>query len=135
MAIVIPKAAGMKVGVIKSGSMEPAISTGSYIYIKQYEPTKLKEKDIIAFISGKAVVAHRVVSIDQENKTIITKGDGNRTEDISPVPFENVIGKVVYHIPLLGYFVGWMQENWMMAMVGVLMILIISKMVRWEFQK
>lgn len=90
---------------VVSGSMEPAIPTGSLVYVQETKPEDMKEDDVIAFYGAKdsnAIITHRVV----ENKVVmgelITKGDANKTEDMNPVPYSNFIGKVVYHIPVLG---------------------------------
>lgn len=90
---------------VVSGSMEPAIPTGSLVYVKQAAPEEIKEDDIIAFYGAKdsnAIITHRVV----ENKVVmgelITKGDANKTEDMNPVPYSNFIGKVEHSIPTLG---------------------------------
>ena len=90
---------------VVSGSMEPAIPTGSLVYVQEAAPEDMKKDDVIAFYGAKdsnAIITHRVV----ENKVVmgefITKGDANRTEDMNPVPYSNFIGKVVYSIPVLG---------------------------------
>ena len=90
---------------VVSGSMEPAVATGSVVYVQEAAPEDMKKDDVIAFYGAKdsnAIITHRVV----ENKVVmgdfITKGDANRTEDMNPVPYSNFIGKVVYSIPVLG---------------------------------
>ena len=84
---------------VVSGSMEPAIPTGSLVYVQETAPEDMKEDDVIAFYGAKdsnAIITHRVV----ENKVVmgefITKGDANKTEDMNAVPYSNFIGKVVY---------------------------------------
>ena len=88
-----------------SGSMEPAIPTGSLVYIKGMEAQDVQEGDVIAFYGGydsSAIVTHRVV----ENRVVmgefITKGDANAAEDMNPVEYENFIGRVEWSIPELG---------------------------------
>lgn len=90
---------------VVSGSMEPAIPTGSLVYVQEAAPEDMEKDDVIAFYGAKdsnAIITHRVV----ENKVVmcefITKGDANKTEDMNPVPYSNFIGKVVYSIPVLG---------------------------------
>lgn len=90
---------------VVSGSMEPAIPTGSLVYVQEAAPEDMEKDDVIAFYGAKdsnAIITHRVV----ENKVVmgefITKGDANKTEDMNPVPSSNFIGKVVYSIPVLG---------------------------------
>ena len=86
---------------VVSGSMEPAIPTGSLVYVQETAPEDMKEDDVIAFYGAKdsnAIITHRVVVMGE----FITKGDANKTEDMNAVPYSNFIGKVVYTIPVLG---------------------------------
>lgn len=82
--------------------MEPAIPTGSLIYIAEALPEEIQEEEIIAFYGVKdsaSIITHRVM----ENRVVmgefITKGDANKTQDMNPVPYENFIGKVVRSVP------------------------------------
>ena len=45
---------------------------------------------------------HRVAEIDVEKQQFITKGDANRSVDVTPVAFDRLIGEVVFQIPMLG---------------------------------
>ena len=85
--------------------MEPAIPTGSLVYIKEMEPKDVQVDDVIAFYGTKdaaSIITHRVV----ENRVLmgefITKGDANATKDMNPAPYDNFIGKVAYSIPKVG---------------------------------
>ena len=48
------------------------------------------------------VATHRVVEINSEQQTFITRGDANQSADVNAVSYSQVIGKVVFQIPLLG---------------------------------
>lgn len=98
----IPKLFGYQIYTVTSGSMEPAIPTGSLIYVKSIEPESIAAQDVIAFQSEDTVIAHRVVQNRQVEGELVTKGDANRQEDISAVPYADVIGRVSLHIPMLG---------------------------------
>lgn len=85
--------------------MEPAIPTGSLVYIKGMEAKDVQAEDVIAFYGGRdtnAIITHRVV----ENRVVmgefITKGDANQTEDMNPVDYDALIGRVEWSIPKLG---------------------------------
>ena len=109
---------GMKPYTVLSGSMEPNYHVGSVVYVKKADPFALKKKDVITYvIDGGTVVTHRIVDViydDEENPTQVsfrTKGDNNNTEDGGePVPAANVLGKVVFTIPLLGYVANFVQS-------------------------
>ena len=96
-----------------SGSMEPAVSTGSIVYIaKNVKPELIEERDIIAFRVGERMqVMHRVMKVDREEKTFITKGDANASADIGPVGYDSYEGKVIGHIPAIGYLVQKLQSR------------------------
>lgn len=89
---------------VVSGSMEPAISTGSMVFSKETSFKNLKKGDVITFmISEDQTVTHRIASVDEDKKKFTTKGDANDVEDSKSVSYENVIGKVIFHVPYLGY--------------------------------
>ena len=111
LPVVIPKLIGFQSYNVISGSMEPSITVGSIVYVKSVDFDQLVEGDIIAFESGASVVTHRITSIDNSSKLITTKGDANEVEDFVPVAYTNVIGKVVAHIPFLGYVAAWLSET------------------------
>ena len=101
----IPKCLGYQIYTVVSGSMEPAIPTGSLVYVKAVEPEKVEVNDVIAFYGGRdtnAIITHRVVENRIGEEQFVTKGDANRTEDMNPVSYWNFIGRVVVSVPALG---------------------------------
>lgn len=103
--LTVPRFFGVRIYSVISGSMEPAIPTGSLLYITEAQPEEIKEEEVIAFYGVKdsaSIITHRVV----ENRVVmgefITKGDANQTQDMNPVPYDNFIGKVVCTIPKAG---------------------------------
>ena len=114
LVLAAPRLAGIKTYVVISGSMEPAIPVGSMVYSKEVDPATLETGDVIVFYSSNALqggtdagdvipTTHRVVSNDIAAQEITTKGDANEQNDISKVTYINVEGKVVFHVPHLGY--------------------------------
>lgn len=100
---------------VLSGSMEPTYHVGSLIYAKKIDPADLKVGDPLTYvIDGGTVVTHRIVDIienpdDPTDIRFKTKGDNNKVEDGEPVRSENVLGKPVFTIPLLGYVAHFIQ--------------------------
>lgn len=82
--------------------MEPEIPVGSAIYVKGEEPEDIQENDIIVFRRNESVITHRVRENHHEEKEFITKGDANLGEDMMPVTYYSLIGKVEFHVPFLG---------------------------------
>lgn len=65
--------------------------------------------DIITFHNGDTVVTHRVVK--KEKDIFITKGDANKTEDPVPAEASQIIGRVVFHLPYLGYVIHFLKAR------------------------
>lgn len=98
----VPRLFGYEAYTVVSGSMEPAIPVGSAIYLEAAVPETVNAGDVIAFYKGRGVVTHRVM----ENRTVsgefITKGDANEENDMEPVPYAAMIGRMAVSIPFLG---------------------------------
>jgi len=121
----LPIPGNFKLYVVRSGSMEPAIKTGSLIVIKPADDYHIGE--IVTFLPRDAkkkneVVTHRIVEIlDEEGrKSIITKGDANSSNDPIPTPFDNIKGRLVFKIPYFGYPIGFAR-----TMPGLIILIII----------
>jgi len=91
----------IKPAVVVSGSMEPAIKTGSLAFINK-QPKTIKEGDVISFDRGGLSVTHRIVKVTGDG--YITKGDNNNDADFGIVKEHQVDGKVFFVIPGLGFF-------------------------------
>ena len=100
----LPMPFGYGAAVVLSGSMEPSMSIGDLIVIKQTD--EFNVEDIIVYQSRSMLVVHRIVEIDGES--IITKGDANNAPD-NPISLASVKGKVVCQISKVGYFLNWMK--------------------------
>ena len=99
----LPRIFGIEIYGILTGSMDPACPTGSLVYVKSVNPESLQEKDIVTFQKGNLVITHRVVKNDVQKEELITKGDANNANDIQPVAYKQIKGKVALTVPLLGY--------------------------------
>ena len=91
----------LKPVVVLSGSMEPAIKTGSLTFIDTSDREVFKG-DVISFRSGGLLVTHRVVEITAEGYR--TKGDNNEVADAGIVKDSSVEGKILFSVPGAGYF-------------------------------
>lgn len=58
-----------------------------------------------------AVVVHRVVINQVVEGWFETKGDANADVDMNRVPYDDLIGSVVYHIPFLGALMGLLSST------------------------
>ena len=108
----VPRAFGLQVYEVISGSMAPEIPTGSLVYVRKAKAEQIQAEDVIAYDGGGgALLTHRVV----ENRTLmgefVTKGDANEKEDPNPVSYDQLRGQVVYSIPYLGWIAGLLSET------------------------
>lgn len=105
LPLTVPRFFGYHIYSVISGSMEPAIPTGSLVYIREAKPEEVTEGDVIAFYGAAdsaSIITHRVV----ENRVVmgefITKGDANQAPDRNPIPYARLIGRVERSIPEAG---------------------------------
>lgn len=104
LLLTVPKLFGYEMYNVVSGSMEPEIPVGSLIVVGAVQPENVSEGEIIAFESGESVVTHRVVQNKKLEGEFITKGDANEKEDINPVPYQGLIGRVEKYVPYMGQY-------------------------------
>lgn len=101
---------GVQVYAVISGSMEPDYPVGCLIYVKQADETEVGVDQVVTFALADGTVAtHRIVRMDEEKRLIYTQGDANDDED-APFSYDNLIGKPVFMIPLLGYVAFFIQH-------------------------
>ncbi len=107
-----PVAGNYKIMVVQSGSMEPAIKTGSVIIVKPAD--NYQTGDVITFAGEdrKKTTTHRIVDTEVVSGKVfyITKGDANNAEDSNRIAQERIIGKVLFSVPYAGYAVAAAKE-------------------------
>lgn len=98
--------------VVLTGSMLPEIEPKDVVVTKKIEGKDLKVGDIITFIPSDSrisniIVTHRILNkyydVTTNKYTYQTKGDANNTPDFTLADDSNVIGKVIFKIPKVGY--------------------------------
>lgn len=99
-----PSIFGHKIYIVETGSMLPELKIDSMIIVREMGSEKINIGDIITYYghSGNNKITHRVVAIEENGKDFITRGDANNVDDPLPVTEENLIGKVIFHIPYVG---------------------------------
>lgn len=116
---------GFRTYTVLSGSMKPKIKPGDVVVVSNKNKEKLKKNDIITFKEDEDVITHRIVDI--KNNEYITKGDNNNFIDHFVVPSENVIGKVLFHIPKIGYAIEFLSRPLIAALGMVVLAILIIK--------
>ena len=127
--LVMPNLLGISLYTVMTGSMEPAIPVGSLVFVEPADPADLAGGDVVTYRGrlseqdvSTSVITHRVVANDPQSKELETKGDANNGMDILPVPYGEVIGKVVFSVPLLGT-VGTSLSTWLGKMSLITLII------------
>ena len=125
--------------VVASGSMIPELEVYDVLIVQGHEPFEdIETGDVIVFnrpSDHNRVIVHRVVSIlDDEPKTLRTKGDANPASIPGtdfPITEEEYIGKVVYILPQVGYVTQLLKPpiNYIIIaiVVGVMIVKQMSK--------
>lgn len=91
---------------VLTGSMEPAIPTGSVVFIRPYN--EYKEGDIITFRRAdsetQTPITHRVMGREFTDgmAVYVTQGDANEYADTTVVHHSEIYGKVIWHLPYIG---------------------------------
>ena len=102
----IPQHYGLDSFNMTSGSMSPTIPRGSILYVKRLTASEIAEiqpDEIIGYSTKEdGLVFHRVIEKHEGESQFITKGDFNENVDPLPVSYDEVIGRVVRHYPVLG---------------------------------
>lgn len=106
-----PSLFGYKNFIVLSGSMEPQLSVGDIVFIK--ETTDIKVNDIITFRIDNGEVTHRVIEIRDEDgeKLYKTKGDANNSEDDELVKLSDIEGKYIFKIAWLGNIILFLKTK------------------------
>ena len=110
---ILPITGNYKIKVVLSGSMEPAIKTGSIVVIKPVDIYKIS--DVITF--GKDTkkdipTTHRITGTRVVSGEMIftTKGDANNGDDSQEVKNDAVIGKVLFSVPYIGFLIDFAKK-------------------------
>lgn len=122
-------AGGTQIKIVKSGSMEPAIHTGSIVLIKP--TTSYAVGDVITFgedTRSEIPTTHRIASVRKETGSTFytTKGDANEEIDPEETHASKVIGKVLFTVPYAGYVLDFARQPMGFALlIGLPAMLII----------
>lgn len=109
----LPITGNVELKIVKSGSMEPTIPTGSIVLVM---PSKeYKVGDVITFgkdTRSEIPTTHRIVSIREnvQGNFYTTKGDANEEQDPRETAGKEIIGKVLFHVPYAGYILDFARQ-------------------------
>jgi signal peptidase I len=102
--------AGMEPLVVRSGSMEPTIATGSMILVKRIDAAEIKVGDVVAVERpDRTRVTHRVLGVERRGATaeLTMKGDANEDADPVPVTVDHAY-RLAWKMPAIGRALAWL---------------------------
>ncbi len=118
---------GYKAYVVRTDSMSTVngdaskgyFNAGDLIFVKEVEPSTLKEGDIISYTSTNTenfgeTVTHMIKSLTTDaegNPGFVTYGTSTGTEDENVVTYPYVLGKYTGHIPKAGAFFTFLKTT------------------------
>lgn len=113
LATLLPIPGNVQIKIVKSGSMEPAISTGSIVVVKPQ--ARYAVGDIITFgedTGAQIPTTHRITAVqgDFSNVSYLTKGDANEDSDNVQIAQRDVVGRVVFNVPYAGYILDFAKQ-------------------------
>ncbi len=119
---------GVQSFIVKSGSMEPAIHTGSVVLTRPAANYKIG--NIITFgpnTKTEIPTTHRIVEMRIQNgfPVFVTKGDANNVRDSKEIPQSTIIGKVYLSIPFFGYIIDAAKKPWGFAIIIIVPAVIV----------
>jgi signal peptidase len=126
--------------IVLSGSMDPIMRVGDVAVISHVAPENVDVGDIIAFKdpSGRenVIITHRIVEVTEgEDATsglsFKTKGDACEDVDQFDVPAEDIVGKTVFLIPFIGYFIHYAGKTMLFLLFFIItpaMLIIVDEM-------
>ena len=111
---------GYKAYIVNSDSMAKTdFDAGDLIFVKEVDPSTLKEGDIITYMSQNSesfgeTVTHKIrrLTTDAEgNPGFITYGTTTGTDDTTVVTYPYILGKYEFHAPKVGLFFNFLKST------------------------
>ena len=104
----LPVLFGFKSFTVMSGSMRPTLGVGDVVVERPLTARDARPGDIITFHDPEQrsrLLTHRVTSIHLvgERALIATKGDANNHAEHWSIQQDGRVGRVAYHLPLIGW--------------------------------
>jgi len=121
---------GLRPLIIASGSMQPTLNIGDVVIVTKTSMSDIAEGDIIAFVSERGIVIHRIYKIvEREGKhLVITKGDANEEPDNIPIDERVIIGKALLTIPKVGLLQLYMGDVFLKLQEALSQILVLTNL-------
>lgn len=132
---------GYRYYVVKTPSMEPALSVGDLIIVKLVNAADIEVGDVLTFnpsSDAETYLTHRVTqkleNYEGSGVTCFrTKGDANETEDSFLIDSSRVIGTMSFSVPKLGIIIRFIQLRWYIVIPLIILIFVFFKLLGYYF--
>jgi len=111
-----PRLMGSNLLVVQSQSMEPAVPMGAVAVTRMVPAANVVQGDVITFRANAGfgngdLITHRVIGVDDRGDEVLfeTKGDASEEPDIDLVPGSDLLGKVWFAVPLVGFALAFIR--------------------------
>lgn len=128
---------GYRVYAVKTSSMHPDIKQGSIAIAKKLNADEVFDEltigsDIVFRTSSGNTLTHRVIMLDEANDRLQTQGIREGSTKDAEISSSNVLGKVSFSIPLIGYLVMLIQSTYfiILAICGIAIYVIVSLLIK-----
>lgn len=115
-----------KIYVAEDKTMLPTIKPNDLILAKQCTPEDLNLEDIIIFDENGIIKVQRITKIQGlgEKTNYTTKGDNNYYNNNVIIKYEQIKGKFVKRIPLLGFIIKILESKVTTIFIVIILILL-----------
>ncbi len=130
LVLVIPRLLGAVPLAVLTSSMEPTLPPGTLVVSQPLDPADVGVGDVITYqpeSGNAALTTHRVVSVgygEEGSTTFVLQGDNSESMD-DPIVGGQIMGKVVYSVPLVGYLTSALptaDRAWIVSGIGALLL-------------
>jgi len=120
LLVALAWAGGITMVMFRTGSMSPAIPTGSLAIVREVPSADLAVGDVVTVDRpGRLPVTHRVVDVEATTPVTLTlQGDANPAPDAETYQVETV-RRVLWSVPELGRVVAQLQQPYVLGMTAV----------------
>jgi signal peptidase len=130
--VVIPHVARATPLTVLTGSMRPHLPPGTLLVVRPVKAADVRIGDVITYEpnpdDATTVISHRVIAITSTSDgapVFTVQGDANSAAD-APVMSKQVVAKLWYSVPLLGWVNSWLsgaRRTWAVPVVAVLLLI------------
>lgn len=108
-------------------SMKPEIKNSDLLILKKEKYVELEKEEIIAYEYNEKICTQKITDMENDNGKIyyITKGNNNYYNNIEKITEEQIIGKLIFKIPILGFIARILQNQYVCLFIIILLVYIL----------